>query len=146
MKENYAKENHTIERGRAYLLWDGDCSFCRRCVEIAARLDKQKVFIIAPHQNFSEIELKTVGLNFHRCARELQVVSRSGRTFSGAFAINYFLWQLDQLRVLAVLALLFPILFLVEVLGYKLVASNRMLFSQFFFPKAEPNSFKKDEP
>ena len=58
-----------------------------------------------------------------------------GRVFGGAFAINYFLWQQPKLRLLVVLGCVFPLLFLLEVLAYKIVADNRVLFSKILFPK-----------
>lgn len=129
-----------IEIGRRYILWDGDCGFCRRSVEVLARMDAQdndarSIFIIAPYQNFSASELRKVGLSSRQCAREVQIVSASGRTFGGAFAINYFLWQQPRWKVVVALGFLCPILFLIEALIYKLVAKNRMLFSQILFPK-----------
>jgi predicted DCC family thiol-disulfide oxidoreductase YuxK len=125
-----------IERGRAYMLWDGDCGFCRRTIHIAQRLDESRSFTFASHQSFAESELKNVGLDHRRCARELQVVTRSGKIFGGAFALNYFLWQQPRLRVLVAPVFLFPVLFLMEVLLYKFVASNRLLVSKFLFPKS----------
>ena len=128
---------NTIECGRQYVLWDGACGFCRRCVEIMARLDERSTFVLAPYQSFSSDELRKVGLDYRHCARELQVVSGAGKAFGGAFAINYFLWQQSRWRLLVVLGFLFPILFLMEVLFYKIVAGNRRLFSQILFPGKE---------
>ena len=126
---------NTIEAGREYVLWDGECGFCRRSTEIMARLDERSTFIFAPYQSFSPIELSKVRLNARRCARELQLVSASGKTFGGAFALNYFLWRQPRLKGLVVLGFAFPLLFLIEVLLYKIVADNRLLFSQIIFPK-----------
>ena len=124
-----------IEMGREYILWDGDCGFCRRSVAVLARMDERSTFIVAPYQSFPESELAKVGLSFHSCAREVQIVSRSGRTFGGAFAINYFLWQQPRWKGFVLWGFLCPVLFLMEVLLYKAVAKNRMLFSQILFPK-----------
>lgn len=117
------------------MLWDGDCAFCRRCKEIAERLDTAN-FSFAPYQSLSEADLKKVRLTPRRCARALQVVSRSGRVFNGAFAVNYFLWQQPRLRILVVAGCVFPLMFLLEVLAYKIVADNRVLFSKILFPRA----------
>ena len=48
--------------------------------------------------------------------------------------MNYFFWRQPRLQFLAILPLLFPVVFLLEVLLYKLVAKHRGLFSQIFFP------------
>ena len=123
-----------FKRGRDTILWDGDCGFCRRSKELAEKLDRAD-FLYEPYQSFSEAELKTVGLSHRRCERELQIVSRSGRTFGGAFSLNYFLWRQPHLRAFVLLTCIFPVLFLMEVLAYKLVADNRTLFSKILFPK-----------
>lgn len=121
-----------FQRGRDYMLWDGSCGFCRRSKELAERLD-QAHFVYKPYQSFSEEELKTVGLSHRRCERELKVVTETGRVFGGAFAVNYFLWRQPNLKFLVLLGGAFPLLFLLEVLGYKIVADNRTLFSRLLF-------------
>lgn len=122
-----------LEAGKEYVLWDGDCGFCRRCSTTLANLDTQG-FVFVPYQSFSKEELHKVGLDYHRCARELQIVTRTGRTFGGAFSINYFLWRQPRLRPLVLLTCLFPPLFLLQILAYKAVAENRLLFSKLLFP------------
>ncbi len=52
---------NAIERGREYVLWDGDCGFCRRSVEKMASLDENRTFVFAPYQSFSIGELRNVG-------------------------------------------------------------------------------------
>jgi predicted DCC family thiol-disulfide oxidoreductase YuxK len=123
-----------FQRGRGYVLWDGDCGFCRRSKELAEKLDRAD-FTYAPYQSFSEAQLKTVGLSRRRCERELKIVTRTGRVFGGAFAINYFLWRQPKLRFLVLLSAAFPLLILLEVLGYKIVADNRTFFSRLLFPR-----------
>lgn len=126
------KSHSPFQRGREYMLWDGDCGFCRRCKDLAQALDTDG-FVYEPYQNFSDAQLKTVGLSHHRCARELKVVSRTGRVFGGAFAVNYFLWKQPKLRLLVLLGAACPLLLLLEVVGYKIVAENRTLFSRLLF-------------
>ena len=133
MNENL--KSNKIETGREYVLWDGDCGFCRRSAEKMSQLDQQKSFLFAPYQSFSETELGKVGLDYRQCARELQIISNSGKTFGGAFGINYFFWRQPRWKFLPILGGLFPLLMLVEVLLYKLVATNRMLFSKILFLK-----------
>ncbi len=122
------------EPGKEYLLWDGDCGFCRRCSLLLARWDTTD-FVFTPYQAFSEAQLKKVGLCYRQCERELKVVSHTGRSFGGAFAVNYFFWRQPRLRPLVLLGFLFPPLFLLEVLAYKGVADNRLLFSRILFPR-----------
>ena len=122
-----------LKPGMEYVLWDGDCGFCRRCSRILANWDTTG-FIFTPYQSFSEDELKKVGLSHRQCERELKVVTRTGRTFGGAFAINYFLWRQPRLQIIVLLCCLFPPIFLLQVLAYKAVAENRLLFSKILFP------------
>ena len=128
---------NTIERDREYVLWDGDCGFCRRSAQKMESLDEHRTFIFAPYQSFSPAELGKVGLDFRRCARELQVVTHSGKTFGGAFGINYFLWRQSRWKWVVALGFAFPLLMLLEILAYKIVATNRMVFSRIFFPDKE---------
>jgi predicted DCC family thiol-disulfide oxidoreductase YuxK len=121
-----------LQHGRDIMLWDGDCGFCRRGKELAKKLDHAG-FVYEPYQSFSDEELKSVGLSRRRCERELKVVTKTGRVFGGVFAINYFLWRQPKLKFLVLLGGTFPLLFLLEVLGYKIVADNRTFFSRLLF-------------
>ncbi len=121
-----------FQRGRDTMLWDGDCGFCRRCKELSEKLDHAD-FVYVPYQDFSEAELKTVGLSRRRCKRELKIVTKTGRVFGGAFAVNYFLWNQRKLKICVLLGGAIPLLFLLEVLGYKIVADNRTFFSRLLF-------------
>lgn len=123
----------SLQQSVEYILWDGDCGFCRRCSQIMAHWNTTG-FVFTPYQSFSEKELKKVGLSYRQCERELQVITRTGRSFGGAFAIDYFLWRQPRLRPLVLLCCLFPPIFLLQVLAYKVVAENRLLFSKLLFP------------
>jgi predicted DCC family thiol-disulfide oxidoreductase YuxK len=120
---------HKIERGRKYLLWDGDCGFCARSIELAMRLNRSDI-LLAPYQAFSAGELRSVGLSPHQCAREVKAVTTQGRVYGGAFAVNYFLWHNGAWRVLVALLYAFPVLALAEVLLYRAVAANRAKLSK----------------
>ena len=124
----------TFESGTRYILWDGSCGFCRRCYEIAQRLDEKSTFAFVPYQQVDETELRPFGLTHRQCERELKIITPTGKVLGGAFALNYFCWQQNWLRPLVVLAVLFPPLWLVEVLFYHVVARNRTLFSRILFP------------
>ena len=123
-----------LGRGRSVILWDGDCGFCRRSVVKLQSLDATQSFDFSPHQEYSDEELKRVGLSRRKCERELQLVTHDGKTFGGAFALNYFFAQQKGWKILVALSLCVPVVLLIEVLAYKAVASNRMTFSKIFFP------------
>jgi len=109
----------------AYMLIDGDCGICTHSGKVARRIDNRMKFRIEPYQNFAEDELKKFGLNYAKCAREIQVISRAGRVYSGAFGINYFLYHCVPWRMAVLCLYALPPLLLAEVIGYAVVAKNR---------------------
>jgi predicted DCC family thiol-disulfide oxidoreductase YuxK len=113
-----------FERGQKYLLWDGDCGFCMRCLGLANRLNAGG-FELVSYQSIAEDELRNLGLSHHRCSQELKAITANGQVLGGAFALNYFLWFHPQWRVLIALLYALPILILAEVVVYRAVAQNR---------------------
>lgn len=122
----------TVEPGRDYVLFDGDCGICSRSAELGKRMDEAGRFVIEPYQMFCETELQRFGLSYENCGDALQVITRQGRVHAGAFAVNYFLWQRWPGRLLVLLVYALPFLLLCEVVGYRLVANNRHRLSQWF--------------
>lgn len=125
-----------IEAGRNYLLFDGDCGICSYSAEICEQMDKRQQFTIRSYQSFSETELAQYGISYADCNRKLQAITRRGRVYAGAFAVNYFLWRQFPWSLLVVLVYALPVLLLAEVVGYALVARNRHRISQWFGLKA----------
>ena len=120
----------------AYLLFDGDCGICTYSTDLAKKIDTQKRFCIEPYQKFSEEELRRYGLSYERCASKVQIISRQGCVYSGAFAVNYFFFGYFPWSLLVILVYAIPILLLFEVLSYALVAKYRHRISQWFGLKA----------
>ena len=125
-----------IEARRDYLLFDGDCGICSYSAEFCEQMDKRQQFTIRPYQSFSEAELAQYGIGYADCNRKLQVITRRGRVYAGAFAVNYFLWRQFPWSLLVVLIYALPVLLLAEVIGYALVARHRRKLSQWFGLKA----------
>jgi predicted DCC family thiol-disulfide oxidoreductase YuxK len=125
-----------IQRGKDYLLFDGDCGICTWSSEILKRIDRGSQFAILPYQQISENELLEFGITYERCARAIQVITRSGRVYQGAFGVNYFLWQKFPGKLLVSLIYVVPLLLLFEVIGYRLIADNRHRLSRWFGMKA----------
>jgi predicted DCC family thiol-disulfide oxidoreductase YuxK len=125
-----------IERGKDYLLFDGDCGICTWSSEILRRIDHGNQFTIAPYQHFSESDLRKFGITYERCNRAIQVITNSGRVYQGAFGVNYFLWQKLPGKLLVSLIYVVPVLLLFEVIGYRLIADNRHRLSRWFGMKA----------
>jgi predicted DCC family thiol-disulfide oxidoreductase YuxK len=125
-----------IEADRNYLLFDGDCGVCSWSAEIAKRMDRDLGFIIEPYQMFDENELMRFGINYEKCSRALQVITRKGRVYGGAFGVNYFLWRRFPWSLAVFLIYAIPVLLLFEVIGYRIVAENRHRISRWFGMRA----------
>jgi predicted DCC family thiol-disulfide oxidoreductase YuxK len=108
-----------------YLLFDGDCGICSRSAEIAEKIDGRDRFVIAPYQMYPESELQRFGLDYGLCNRKMRVITRKCRVYSGAFGINYFLWQYFPWSLLVALIYLAPIFLIGELIVYRLVARYR---------------------
>jgi predicted DCC family thiol-disulfide oxidoreductase YuxK len=114
-----------IEEGRDYLLFDGDCGVCSWSADIVKRMDRGRRFIVEPYQAFAESELARFGIDYEKCSRALQVITRKGRVYAGAFGVNYFLWQRFPWSLAVFFVYAIPVLLLFEVVGYRIVADNR---------------------
>ena len=122
-----------IEVGRKIqVLYDGDCGICARGCEILAQIDKRSLFEYTPYQSHSESELKRFGADYEKCHKKLVVITRKGKTLFGAFGLNHLFWQYFPYNVLVFLIYAIPVILLFELIGYKIVASNRARISAFF--------------
>jgi predicted DCC family thiol-disulfide oxidoreductase YuxK len=121
-----------IEAGRDYLLFDGDCGVCSWSAEVAKRMDGGREFIIEPYQTFEESDLMRFGIDYEKCSRALQVITRKGHVHAGAFGVNCFLWRRFPWSLAVFLVYAIPVLLLFEVIGYRIVAKNRHRISQWF--------------
>jgi predicted DCC family thiol-disulfide oxidoreductase YuxK len=132
-----SKKEDMIDIGKYhYMLFDGDCGICTSFSEFAKRIDIKKRFLIEPYQKFPEKILIPFGTSYEKCARRIHVIARSGRIYTGAFALNYFFFHYFPWSVLVVLAHIIPLLLLFEITGYAIVAKNRYHLSRWFGLKA----------
>jgi predicted DCC family thiol-disulfide oxidoreductase YuxK len=113
------------------MLYDGDCGVCTRLMETARSLDKKGLFAFLPYQSFSETELAPFKLSHADCQRKLQVITRDGRVYGGAFGVNFFLWQYWPWKICVLLVYALPLLLLGEIAGYALFARYRRHISQW---------------
>lgn len=126
-----------IELGRrGYLLFDGDCGICSYCADWARNRDRRLQFVVEPYQLFSEKELVKVGLTYHDCSREVQVITRRGRVLGGAIGINYFLLRRFPWAIVVILIYAVPVLLVLEIVFYRLIARNRHRISRWLGLKA----------
>jgi len=119
-----------------YMLFDGECGICTAFSERARRIDHWHRFRLEPYQSFSQAELNMYGLSREKCARKVYVISRRGRLYSGAIAINFFFWHYMPWRLFVLLMYLIPIFLLFEILVYTLVAKHRHRLSAWLGMKA----------
>jgi predicted DCC family thiol-disulfide oxidoreductase YuxK len=111
-----------------WLIWDGDCGFCRRLVEWFQRHDRQGRFRVVPYQECPSPPM-TDRLR-EQAKHALQVVTSDGRQRSAGRAVLFALQEIGWHPRLARLGQLPPFVWLVE-LGYWVVARNRPFFSRF---------------
>ena len=122
-----------IEVGKQIqVLYDGDCGICARGCEILTLIDKRNLFEYTPYQSHAESELNRFGADYEKCNKKIVIITLKGKTFFGAFGLNYLLWQYFPYNLLVFLIYAFPVFLGLELIGYWLVARNRAKISQFF--------------
>ena len=125
-----------IKPSQDYLLFDGDCGICTWSSDVAKRMDRGRRFTVEPYQMFDEKELARFGISYDQCAKKLQVITRKGKVHAGAVGVNYFLWHQFPWTLLVLLIYALPVLLLMELIGYRLIADNRHRISARFGMKA----------
>jgi len=110
-----------------WLIWDGECGFCRRAVVWFQRMDNRREFRVVPFQATPSPPM-TPRLR-EQAARAMQVITRDGRQISGGRSVLFVLetvgWHSTLMRVAAKPPLVWPV-----ELGYRIVATNRRFFSR----------------
>ncbi len=108
-----------------YLIYDGDCVFCRNSVQALKRLHTKEFFTFVPYQNLKNLNL-TLPSNL-QFDSEIHLYTKKGLILKGPHAIIYILktTSFKCLGLLLGLPFIFP--FTREV--YYAFASNRYLFN-----------------
>jgi len=109
-----------------WIVWDGECGFCRRSVEWALAHDVRGQFRAVPYQEVPSPPM-TPALR-EACRRAVHVRTADGRWLRGGRASLFILERIGWPR-LARVAALPPLVWLVEA-AYALVARNRAFFSR----------------
>src|SRR5262249_55674609 len=121
-------DNEIDSTDKHWLLWDGECGFCRRSAAWVRSRDSRGVFEIVPYQD-APSPLMTPEI-YENCPNAVHVVTNRGVVLRAGRATVYIF---DQLGYKLVRVLLYPpIIWLVEI-GYRIVASNRNLFAKVMF-------------
>jgi predicted DCC family thiol-disulfide oxidoreductase YuxK len=115
-----------VDADRHWIVWDGECGFCRRAVEWALARDRRHDFAAIPYQEVPEPpmtpELRSA------CRRAVHVRTREGTWLRGGRACLFVLERIGFPRLARVTAYP-PLVWAVE-LGYRIVAGNRQFFSR----------------
>jgi len=104
-----------------FLIWDGDCAFCARCVLFIERRIKTEAKIVA-HQ---KADLQSLGLTTEQCTTALQWVSRDAKIRSGSRAVAALLRSSNFGWAILGVAIDLPVVRLVSSAIYKVIAKNR---------------------
>ena len=104
-----------------FLIWDGDCAFCARCVGFIERRVKTEAKIIA-HQ---KADLLQLGLTTEQCNAALQWVFRDSTVRSGSRAVAALLRSSNFGWAILGVAIDLPVVRLISSATYKLIAKNR---------------------
>ena len=112
-----------------WLIWDGQCGFCRRSVEWVKARDADNVFRVVAFQDAPSPPM-TAQL-YERARQAVQVVLPDGRVLEAGAASIYILERIGYRRIAGAMKVR---LFrgLVE-WGYRRVANNRDFFSRIMF-------------
>ena len=114
------------------LLFDGDCGICTRSAELAKKIARGGGYEVLPYQMVPEEDLKRFGVDYGKCSRRIYSITRNGRAWGGAFALNHFCWRHFPWTILPIVIYLLPPLLLAEIILYKIVARNRHTISRWF--------------
>ena len=111
---------------RHWIVWDGDCGFCRRAVTWALAEDRDGRFEAVPYQALPSPPL-TPELRA-ACGEAVHVRTADGRWLRGGRACLFVLQRIGWPH-LARVASAPPFVWLVD-LGYRIVAAKRPFFSR----------------
>ena len=104
-----------------FLIWDGDCAFCARCVGFIERRVKTEAKIVA-HQ---KADLLQLGLTTEQCNAALQWVFRDSTIRSGSRAVAALLRSSNFGWAILGVAIDLPVVRLISSAIYKVIAKNR---------------------
>ena len=115
---------------REWILFDGECDFCRRIVNRVGRKDRKDVFKIIPYKEARHPALTPDVRN--DCERSVHVIRRDGTVLRAGVACLYVAYKLGWrwANPLAKPPFIWPI-----EAAYRVVADNRQVFSKFLFTK-----------
>jgi len=120
-----------VDDGRHWIVWDGECGFCRRAVDWALARDRAGRFEAVPYQALAEPPM-TPALRA-ACRDAVHVKTADGRWLRGGCACLFVLERIGWPR-LARIAARPPFVWIVA-LAYRVVARHRPFFSRLLAPR-----------
>ena len=90
-----------VDRTRPTLIYDGDCGFCRRSVDLLQRWDREQRIALVPFQDQARVAGFGISLPALAAAMHLILPPPDGRVLAGADAIPELLRLLPGKRWLA---------------------------------------------
>ena len=121
-----------MDESRHWIVWDGECGFCRRAVDWALAHDRERRFAAVPYQSMPSPPM-TPDVRA-ACRHAVHVRTTDGRWLRGGRASLFVLERVGWPRF-ARLGQRPPFVWLVEA-GYRVVAANRPFFSRLFARRA----------
>lgn len=118
-------------RPPVWMIWDGECNFCRRAAAWFKRHDTRNRIRPCPYQ---QVPTPPMTPEMYRaCEFSVHVITEDGRVLRGGRAALHLLEQVGYGTVARLLALP-PFIWAVEI-AYKIVANNRDFFARFFLTR-----------
>ncbi len=90
-----------VDRTRPTLIYDGDCGFCRRSVDLLQRWDREQRIALIPFQDQARMAAFGIPLPALAAAMHLILPAPDGRVLAGADAVPELLRLLPGKRWLA---------------------------------------------
>ena len=113
-----------------WLIWDGECGFCRKIVVWFQQQDTERRFHVTTYQGCPSPPM-TPKLR-EESARAMQVITNTGEQISGGKSVLFVLETVGRYPWLMKAASKPPLVWLIDT-GYKVVARNRQYFSRMMF-------------
>ncbi|MFC1491104.1 thiol-disulfide oxidoreductase DCC family protein [Nitrospinota bacterium] len=124
---DWTKESHH----KTILLWDGECQFCRECINWLEKRDPEKRIQAIPFQDVPSPPMTSV---FRvRCQHSIQLISPERGVLSSGRAVLEMLSLLGWNRIAAIFSA--STFFWAIDAGYWFVARNRGILSWMLFRK-----------
>jgi predicted DCC family thiol-disulfide oxidoreductase YuxK len=115
-----------VDERRHWIVWDGECGFCRRAVDWALARDRRQQFEGVPYQMVPNPPL-TPDIRA-ACRGAVHVRTKDGQWLRGGRACLFVLEHIGWPR-LARLGRVPPLMWIIEGV-YRVVAANRAFFSR----------------